>query len=75
MAPVASARAVINIREGSVEMSVGLHQIRKAIAGEIAVYVIHIHPITQRIVGKYGTTRGVVGAALVPGQHSSHGNA
>src|ERR1017187_9068278 len=71
---VASAWAVIDIRERSVEVSFGLHQIRRPVAGQIRVDIVYVHSIAQDVIGKNGTTCGVTHAALVPGQDPSHGN-
>ena len=74
MPPVAPARAVINIGERGVEVSVGFDQIGHAIAGEIGVHIIDIDPITQRVIGKDVATCAVAGAALVACQDPSHRN-
>jgi hypothetical protein len=75
MAAVAPARAEVNIGEGCVEVSIGFHQIRNPITGKIRIHIVHVHSITQRVIGKYATTCGVACAALVPGQDASHGHA
>ena len=75
MPPVAPAWAVINIGERSVEVRVGLHQIRHAVGGEIGVHIVHVYPITQHVIGKNVATCRVAGTALVACQDASYGNA
>jgi len=75
MASVAPAWAVINIGEGSVEVSIGFHQVRGTVGGEIGVHIVYVYPITQDVVGKDVATCGVGRAAFVTGQDATHGNA
>lgn len=74
MAPVASARAVVDIRESRVEVSVRLNQICRPIAGQIGIYIVHVNSVTQRVIRKYGAARGMTRAALVPGQDAPNGD-
>src|ERR1051326_614999 len=69
---IAPARAVINIREGNVEVTDRFDQVGRAIGGQVGVYVVHVNPVTQGVIGKHIAAGAVINPTLIPRKHATY---
>ena len=75
MDAIASAGAVVEIRERGMEVRVGFNEVRDSVCGPVRIHVIHVHAIAQDVVREYIARRSVARAALAASKDSAHRHA